>query len=48
MFYFKASFSPWIILFGLSFSFFMGCAAGILPARQAAKLRPIDALRKYE
>lgn len=48
MFYFKASFSPAIIIFGLSFSFFIGCAAGILPARRAAKLRPIEALRKYE
>jgi putative ABC transport system permease protein len=48
LFYFTASFSPWIIIFGLSFSFIVGCLAGILPARQAAKLRPIDALRKYE
>jgi putative ABC transport system permease protein len=48
MFYFRASFSPWIILFGLSFSFIIGCIAGILPARRAAKLRPIEALRKYE
>jgi putative ABC transport system permease protein len=48
MFYFTASFSPWIIIFGMSFSFFIGCIAGILPARQAARLRPIDALRKYE
>lgn len=48
MFYFTASFSPWIIIFGMTFSFFVGCLAGILPARQAAKLRPIDALKKYE
>lgn len=48
MFYFRASFSPWIVLFGLTFSFVVGCAAGILPARRAAKLRPIEALRKYE
>ena len=48
LFYFTASFSPWIIVFGLSFSFLIGCLAGILPARQAAKLRPIEALRKYE
>jgi putative ABC transport system permease protein len=48
LFYFRASFSPWIILFGLSFSFVVGCIAGILPARRAARLRPIEALRKYE
>jgi len=48
LFYFRASFSPWIIIFGLTFSFFIGCAAGILPARRAAKLHPIEALRKYE
>jgi len=48
LFYFTASFSPWIIIFGLGFSFIIGCAAGILPARRAAKLRPIEALRKYE
>lgn len=48
MFYFTASFSPWIVLFGLGFSMSVGCLAGILPARAAAKLRPIDALRKYQ
>jgi len=48
MFYFTASFSPWIVIFGLGFSFAVGCLAGILPARRAAKLRPIEALRKYE
>jgi len=48
MFYFTASFSPWIMIFGLGFSITVGCLAGILPARAAAKLRPIDALRKYQ
>src|SRR3989338_2107468 len=37
----------WLILFGLGFSFVIGCIAGILPAMQASKLKPVDALR-YE
>ena len=46
-FYLKASMSPLLILFGLTFSFLIGCIAGYLPARNASKLRPVDALR-YE
>ncbi len=46
-FYLKASMSPWLIIFGLTFSFIIGCIAGYLPAKSAAKLRPVDALR-YE
>ena len=37
----------WLILFGLGFSFVIGCIAGILPAMQASKLKPVDAVR-YE
>ncbi|MDA2922533.1 ABC transporter permease [Patescibacteria group bacterium AH-259-L07] len=47
IFYLKASASPWLILFGLLFSFFIGCISGFLPARSASKLNPVDALR-YE
>ena len=47
-FYFTATVSPWIIVFALVFSFLIGCLAGFLPARQAAKLKPVDALRRYE
>lgn len=43
----KASTTPQLILFGLGFSFLVGCIAGYLPARSASKLKPVDALR-YE
>lgn len=46
-FYLKASMSPLLILFGLTFSFLIGCIAGYLPAKNASKLKPVDALR-YE
>ena len=42
----KASF-PWALIVGsLLFAFILGAVSGTLPARQAAKLRPADALRK--
>jgi len=44
-FYLKASMSPFLILFGLTFSFLIGCIAGYLPSRSASKLKPVDALR---
>ncbi|HIH42594.1 TPA: ABC transporter permease [Candidatus Woesearchaeota archaeon] len=38
----------WVLVVGcLGFAFFIGAIAGLLPARQASKLRPVDALR-YE
>ena len=43
----KASFSWWLILGALAFSFIIGCISGVAPARQASQLRPVDALR-YE
>jgi putative ABC transport system permease protein len=45
--YLKASITPQLILFGLAFSFLIGCVSGYLPARNAAKLNPVEALR-YE
>lgn len=47
IFFLKASITPQLILFGLGFSFLVGCIAGYLPARSASKLNPVDALR-YE
>jgi len=47
LFILKASITPELVLFGLAFSFLVGCLAGFLPARQAAKLSPTEAL-KYE
>ena len=39
---------PWYLIVGaLIFSFVVGCASGVLPALQASKLKPVDALR-YE
>jgi len=42
----KASFSPALIAGALGFSFLAGCASGVLPAIQASKMKPVDALRK--
>lgn len=48
VFYFSASVTPGLIIFGLLFSFLVGCLAGFFPARKAAKLQPVEALRRYE
>jgi putative ABC transport system permease protein len=39
--------TPQLILFAISFSIFIGIVSGLLPARRAAKLEPVEALR-YE
>ena len=36
-----------LVIFSLLFSFLLGMASGVLPAMQAAKMKPVDALR-YE
>ncbi len=45
--YLKASFPWYLILGALAFSFLVGSISGVMPARQAAKMKPVDALR-YE
>ncbi len=45
--YIEAHIPLWLIVFGLTFSFLIGCLSGFLPARQASKLEPVEALR-YE
>jgi len=47
VFYISASVTPGLVIFGITFSFLIGCLSGFLPARSAAKLKPVDALR-YE
>jgi len=46
-FYLQASITPQLIFFSLAFSFLVGCIAGYLPSRSAAKMNPVEALR-YE
>jgi putative ABC transport system permease protein len=42
----QASFSPMLIIGALIFAFLLGVAAGTIPAYQASKMSPVDALRK--
>lgn len=48
MFYISASVGPGLIVFGLTFSLLVGCLSGFFPARRAARLKPVDALRRFE
>ena len=42
----KADVSLTLLLGALFFSFAVGAMSGVLPARQASKLKPVEALRK--
>ena len=44
---FSPAFGPQIILGAIAFAFVLGAFSGVFPARQAAKLKPVEALR-YE
>ena len=48
LFYFSASITPGLIIFSIAFSFLIGSLAGLFPARGAAKLKPVEALRRFE
>ena len=41
-----ASFPPALLIGTLLFSFILGAVSGVFPAMQAAKMKPVDALRK--
>jgi len=45
--YFQAAISWWLVVGALLFSFVVGVASGVFPAKQASKMQPVDALR-YE
>ncbi|MDI6603115.1 MAG: ABC transporter permease [Patescibacteria group bacterium] len=48
IFYLSASITPGLIIFGLVFSLLVGCLSGFFPARKAAQLKPVEALRRFE
>ncbi len=41
----RAHFNLWVVVTMLVFAFVVGALSGVLPARQAAKMKPVDALR---
>ncbi len=43
----EAYINPWLVVGSILFSFIVGVISGVLPAKQAAELKPVEALR-YE
>jgi putative ABC transport system permease protein len=43
----RVSFPPWLLVGALAFSFFVGMLSGAIPASNAARMKPVEALR-YE
>lgn len=41
----QPAFPLWLVIVCIVFAFMVGAGSGLLPARQASKLRPVDALR---
>lgn len=48
VFYISASVTPGLIIFGLFFSLLVGGLSGFFPAKRAAQLKPVEALRRFE
>jgi putative ABC transport system permease protein len=44
--YLKAAMPAWLIIGALLFAFVLGSISGLLPARQASRMSPVDALRE--
>ena len=42
----KAFVSAQLIIGALSFSFIVGVISGLLPAREASRMQPVDAMRR--
>lgn len=44
--YLQAAIPAWLVIGALLFAFILGSVAGVLPAKQAADMNPVDALRE--
>jgi putative ABC transport system permease protein len=44
--YLQAAIPAWLVIGALLFAFVLGSASGLLPAKQASEMNPVDALRE--